>query len=95
MKKLIVVVLVVFAFSFALSGCYSATRNQMQTAQKLISDLKAQGGEQKAPYEYWSAEKYLEVSGIEFNETGYGPAKEFADRSIAAAQAGLAKVRGK
>ena len=90
--------LVVFVlFSFAISGCYyfSATK-EMKAAEQSLSELKAAGGATLVPYEYTSAEKFLEVSRIEFDgENGYGPAKEFASRSKAASQAGLAAIKKK
>jgi hypothetical protein len=82
--------------TFALSGCYyfSATK-EMKAAQQSFSELKAAGGATLTPYEYCSAEKYLEISRIEFNEPGYKPAAEFARRSKAASQAGLAEIQKK
>ncbi len=81
-------------FSFILSGCcYFSARNQIKNAEMLLNDLKGQGGEKLAPYEYCSAEKYLEVSRIEFNENDFKAAKAFADRSKSAAEAGLAEVK--
>jgi len=83
-------------FSFALSGCYyfSATK-EMKAAQQSFSDLKAAGGATLTPYEYCSAEKFLEIARIEFNEPGYKPAAEFARRSNTASQAGLAEIQKK
>lgn len=88
--------MVLIFFSFSLSGCYYfSARDQMKTAEKLISDLKSQGGEKLVPYEYTSAEKFLEVSKIEFNDNDFKSAKEFASRSKSAAEAGLAEVKKK
>jgi len=83
-------------FSFALSGCYyfSATK-EMKAAQQSFSELKAAGGATLVPYEYCSAEKFLEIAKIELNEPGYKPAAEFARRSRAASQAGLAEIQKK
>ncbi len=89
--------LVVFVlFSLILSGCYyfSATR-EMKAAEQSLAELKAAGGATLVPYEYTSAEKYLEISKIEFSEPGYKPAAEFARRSRAASQAGLAEIQKK
>jgi hypothetical protein len=87
-------ILVLFSFSF--SGCYyfSATK-EMKAAEQSLAELKAAGGATLVPYEYTSAEKYLEVSKIEFSEPGYKPAAEFARRSKAASQAGLAAIKKK
>jgi len=88
-------ILVFFSFSL-LSGCYYfGAVNEMKSAEKLLSELKEAGGATLVPYEYTSAEKYLEISKLEFTEPGYGPAKEFASRSKAASQAGLAEIRKK
>ena len=83
-------------FSFALSGCYyfSATK-ELKAAAQSLSELKAAGGEKLVPYEYTSAEKFLEVAKIEYSEPGYKPAGEFARRSKAASQAGLAEIQKK
>ncbi len=87
---------VLVLFSFTLSGCYyfSAVK-EMKAAEQSLSELKAAGGQTKVPYEYCSAEKFLEISKIEFNEPGYKPAAEFARRSKAASQAGLAEIQKK
>jgi len=83
-------------FSFFVSGCYYfSARNEIKEAEKLISDLKAQGGEKLVPYEYTSAEKFLEISKIEFNDNDFKMAKGFAARSKSAAEAGLAEVKKK
>ena len=97
MKRGVGKFLVVFVlFSFALSGCYyfSATKD-MKAAARSLAELKAAGGEKLVPYEYTSAEKFLEVAKIEYSEPGYKPAGEFARRSIAASQAGLAEIQKK
>ena len=96
MKRIWAFLLVLVFFSFSLSGCcYFSAKNQMKAAEKLISDLKSQGGEKLVPYEYCSAEKFLEVSRREFDQNDYKQAKKFADRSRAAAEAGLAEVKKK
>jgi hypothetical protein len=96
MKRRTLALLLVFAFSFLFSGCYYfAARDQMKTATNLISDLKGQGGERLVPYEYCSAQTYLEVSRMEFDQYDYKQAKKFADRSTVAAEAGLVEVKKK
>lgn len=95
-KRIWMFLSVLIFFSFSLSGCYYfAARGQMKTAEKLVSDLRNQGGEKLVPYEYCSAEKFLEVSKMEFDESDYKQAKKFADRSRSAAEAGLAEVQRK
>jgi hypothetical protein len=83
-------------FSFLLSGChYFSAKKEIANAEKLLSELKGAGGETKAPYEYCSAEKFLEVSKIEFNSNDFKTAKGFAERSKSAGEAGLAEVKKK
>jgi len=87
---------ILILLTFSLSGCYyfSATK-EMKAAEQLLSELKAAGGATLVPYEYTSAEKFLEISKIEYSEPGYKPAAEFASRSKAASQAGLAAIKKK
>jgi len=95
-KRIWMFLLLLALFSFFFSGCYyfSATR-EMREAEKSLSELKAAGGQQLVPYEYASAEAYLQVAKIEYSEPGYKPAGEFARRSKAASQAGLAEIQKK
>jgi len=95
-KRAFAFLFILIFFSLSLSGCYyfSATK-EMKAAEQSLSELKAAGGAKLVPYEYTSAEKYLEVSKIEFSEPGYKPAAEFARRSKAASQAGLAEIQKK
>ena len=88
--------MVLFFFCFSLSGCYYfSARNEIKTAEKLASQLKGAGGATLVPYEYCSAEKFLEISKMEFNENDFKAAKGFASRSKSAAEAGLAEVQKK
>jgi hypothetical protein len=89
--------LIVFIlFSLLLSGCYYFSANkEMKAAEQSFSELKAAGGQTKVPYEYCSAEKFLEASKLEFSQGDYGPAKGFAERSRSAAEAGLAEIKKK
>ncbi len=88
--------LILVFFTFSLSGCnYFGAKKEIGNAEKLISELKGAGGEKKAPYEYCSAEKFLEGAKIEFSQNDFGPAKALAERSTSAAQAGLAEVKKK
>jgi len=93
MKRTCAFLLVLVFFGFSLSGCYYyAAKNQMNTADRLVSDLKGKGGERLVPYEYCSAEKFLELSRMEFDEHDYKQSKKFADRAALAAQTGLAEM---
>jgi len=95
-KRMCLFWLVLVFFSFSISGCYYfSARNEMKAAEKLISELKGAGGATLVPYEYTSAEKFLEVSNMEFDENDYKAAKELAIRSKSAAQAGLTEVKKK
>ena len=95
-KRMWTLLMILVFFSFSLSGCcYFSARNEIKSAEKLLSDLKGAGGVTKVPYEYTSAEKFLEISKIEFNENDFKSAKGFATRSKSAAEAGLAEVKKK
>jgi hypothetical protein len=85
-----------FFFSFSLSGCYYfSARNEIKSAEKLANDLKGAGGVALVPYEYTSAEKFLEISKIEFNDNDFKAAKGYAIRSKSAAETGLTEVKKK
>ncbi len=87
-------VLVLGFLSFSLSGCYYfSAKDQMRNAGSALSNLKSQGGEKLVPYEYCSAERFLELSRMEFDENDYKQSKTFAERSRAAAEAGLSQVK--
>ena len=90
-------VLAIFVlFSFLLSGCYYyGAKKEMANAEQSFSGLKGAGGEKLVPYEYTSAEKFLEISKIEYDEKDYKAAKGFAERSKSAAEAGLAEIKKK
>jgi hypothetical protein len=95
-KKILKFLLIPVFFSLLLSGCYYfSAKKEITNAEKLFSELKAAGGETKVPYEYCSADKFLEASKIEFGQGDYGPAKGFAERSKSAAEAGLAEIKKK
>ena len=88
--------LVLVFFSLSLSGCYYfSAKNEINSAQGLVEQLKNAGGPTKAPYEYCSAESFLAISKMEFGENDFKHAKGFASRSKAAAEAGLAEVKRK
>ena len=92
LKLLIILVLV----SFFTTGCYYwAAKKEMKSAEKSLSELKQEGGQKLVPYEYCSAEKFLEVSQGEFGDNHFKKAKEFATRSKSAADTGLNEVKKK
>ncbi len=97
MKQKSWVLLFVFTlFCLVSPGCsYFAARDQIRDADRLVSDLSAGGGEKLVPYEYCSAEAFLDISRMGFDDYDYKAAKEFADRSKAAAEEGLSKVKSK
>ncbi len=95
-RRILAFLFILVFFIFSLSGCYycSATK-EMKAAEKLLSDLKAQGGEKLVPYEYCSAEKFLENSTMEANESDWKHARDFATRSKSASETGLAQIQKK
>jgi len=95
-RRVWVFLLVLAFFSLSFSGCYyfSASK-EMKAAEKSFSDLKAQGGEKLVPYEYCSAEKFLENAKMEWNEADWKYVRDFAARSRAASEAGLAQIQKK
>ena len=83
-------------FSVSISGCYYfSAKSEMKAAEKSFSELKAAGGQTLVPYEYCSAEKYLEISKLEASENDWKATRDFATRSKSAAEAGLAEVKKK
>jgi hypothetical protein len=85
---------VLVCFGFVLSGCaYFAARDEIKSAETLLTQLQAQGGQKYTPYEYCSAEKFLEISRLEFGQNDFNDAKRFAGRSKSAAEAGLAEIK--
>jgi len=97
MRKGYVIFLFIIVFStFCLSGCYYfSAKKEIGNAEKVLSQLKGAGGEKKVPYEYCSAEKFLEASKVEFSQNDFGPAKGLAERSTSAGRAGLAEINKK
>lgn len=95
-KRVLTFFFILVFFTFSLSGCYYfSAKKEIANAEKLLSELKGAGGEKQTPYEYCSAEKFLEVSKVEFGDGDYGPAKGLAGRSKSAAEAGLAEIKKK
>ena len=95
-RRALTLLLVLVFFSLSLSGCYYfSAKKEMKSAESLLAELKNAGGPTKAPYEYCSAEKFLEISRVEFSENDWKHSKDFASRSKAAAEAGLAEVKKK
>jgi hypothetical protein len=97
MSRKVWAVLFLFVFlSFTLSSCYYfSAKKEIDNAEKLLSELKGSGGEWQTPYEYCSAEKFLEASKLEFGQGDFGPAKGLAERSKSASEAGLAAIKKK
>jgi len=95
-KRVLTFLCIIVLFSFFISGCYyfSATK-EMKVAEKLISELKAAGGATLVPYEYCSAEKFLEDAKLEADQNDWSHAKGFATRSKSAAEAGLSAIKKK
>ena len=86
--------IILFAFSFIVSGCYYfSSMKEMDNAQRSFSELKGMDGLKLVPYEYTSAEKFLDLSKMEFDENDFIHAQDFATRSKSAAEAGLSEVK--
>jgi hypothetical protein len=95
-KRILTFLCILVLFSFFLSGCYYfSCMKEMKSAEQLISELKAAGGPTLVPYEYTSAEKFLEVAKEEAGEADWKSAQGFATRAKSAAQAGLDEVKKK
>ncbi len=95
-KRIGALAMVIFLLSFFTSGCYYfGAKKEMSAAEKMLGDLKAQGGEKLVPYEYCSAEKFLENAKLEANDNDWKHAKEFAVRSKTASGAGFAEIQKK
>jgi hypothetical protein len=83
-------------FSLVLSGCgYFTVKKEIENAERLLSELKAAGGAKLVPYEYCSAESFLQVSKYRFSENSFKHAGILAGRAKSAAEAGLAQVKKK
>lgn len=76
------------------SGCctYWSAKKEMDKAEIALAELKATGGETKAPYEYCSAESFLEMSQMEMSQNDFQHARQFAVISQSASQAGLTEA---
>jgi thioredoxin-related protein len=91
-KLLMILVLV----SFFTTGCYyCAAKKEMKSAEKLLSELKREGGSQLVPYEYCKAETFLGNAKMEADQGDWKHAKGFASQSKSAAEAGLTEVKKK
>lgn len=95
-RRIWVIFLVLAFFSLSASGCfYGRAMKEMSAAEKSLSDLKAQGGQKLVPYEYCSAEKFLENAKLEAGESDWKQASTFATQSRSASEAGLAQIQKK
>ena len=95
-KKIWKLLMMLVLLSFLTTGCYYfAAKKEIKNAEQLISQLKKEGGATLVPYEYTSAEKFLEISKIEFNDNDFKMSQGFAARSKSAAEAGLVEVKKK
>jgi hypothetical protein len=93
-RRIWVFLTLLIMFSFLISGCcYFSAKKELGNAEGLISELKGMNGAKLVPYEYCSAEKFLEISKGEFDQNDYKEAGEFAVRSKSAAEAGLSEVK--
>ena len=94
-RVLVSVLILCFLLPF-ISGCaYWPAKKEMGKAEAALAELKAKGGATKAPYEYCSAESFLQMSKMEFGENDFQRAKQFAITSQSASQAGLTEAQKK
>ena len=95
-KWLLRSLVVLCLFSVLLSGCgYFTVKNEIENTERMLSELKAAGGDKLVPYQYCSAESFLAVSRLEFGENDFKQARIFVQRAKSAAEAGLAEVKKK
>ena len=95
-KRGLTLLLLLVFFSVSVSGCaYFAARNEIKAAERATAELKGAEGEKLAPYEYCSAESFLEISKYVLTENSWELSKEWASRSKSAAEAGLIEVKKK
>jgi len=83
-------VLVVLTISF--SGC--ATVAQLDDAEARFNQAKSMGAEQKAPFEYYAAEAYLEWARHERVEGDGEQANIFAEETVKYADQAIQKSGG-
>ncbi len=93
-RVLMLVIMLCFLLSLT-SGCYWAAKKEMDKAEAALAELKAKGGQTKAPYEYCSAESFLQMSRMELQDNDFKHAKQFAITSQSASQAGLTEAQKK
>jgi hypothetical protein len=95
-KKTLKFLMILVLISFFTTGCYYfAAKKEMKSAEQLISELKKEGGAKLVPYEYCSAETFLQDAKMEADQNDWKHAKGFATRSKSAAEAGLTEVKKK
>lgn len=95
-KKIWKLLMILVLLSFFATGCYYfAAKKEIKSAEKLISELKREGGATLVPYEYCSAETFLENAEMEAGQGDWKHAKGFASRSKSAAETGLTEVKKK
>jgi len=76
-------------------GCARAHKTALNNARTSLDQAKAMGVEEKAPYEYYTAESYLRIAEEEATTEGdYKGAKEFAEKSQKASAEGMKKAGG-
>jgi hypothetical protein len=79
MKRIILYLGLFLLITGLISGCSSM--KYVKRAQSSFDDAKAAGAENGAPFEYYAAEEYLELSEHENDEGDHSQAQIFADES--------------
>ena len=92
MKRKIMSLVCVVVFLMMASACATATR--VQDAESSFTQAKNLGAEQKAPFEYYAAEAYLEYARHEKDEGDAKQSNAFAEESIKYADQAIQKSGG-
>ncbi len=91
MKRIVLPFAVLLAV-LLMAGC--AATGALESARSSFQKAKAAGAESKAPYEYYSAEAYLEKAEHEVTEGDSKEAREFATQSEKFSAEALQKAGG-
>ncbi len=84
--------LLAVALAVALAGC--GAYGAVGRAQNALNDAKAAGAEVKAPYEYYSAQVYLDLAVHERDEMDLRQARAWARQSADFSARALEKAGG-
>ena len=91
MQRTGIVVVAVLALAMA-GGCASAAK--VSKARSSFKQARELGAEQKAPYEYYAAEVYLEMAEHETEEGDSKQSGYFAEKAVNFAEQAIEKSGG-